>query len=94
MIKRIFQIFVAASFCQSSVSLADSWVSSHSCSKPYKPYKFTEQYQLDNFNDEVERYKRCMANFIEEQNNEAEEHKEAAENAIQEWNSYVNYELN
>jgi len=73
--------------------LADSYTPSHSCSKPYKPYKFNSQWQLDSFNNDVDTYKRCISNFVDEQNEEAEKHKQAATDAIDEWNRFVNYEL-
>jgi len=74
--------------------LADMFSPSPSCFKPYKPYEFNSQSELDSFNDEVERYKRCISDFVEEQNEAAESHQQAANDAIEEWNRYVNYELN
>jgi len=67
---------------------------SHSCSKPYKPYEFTDQYQLDSFNDDVQRYKRCIMDFVEEQRTAVQNHQNAQSEAIDDWNRYVNYELN
>lgn len=75
-------------------AMADMLTPSHSCSKPYKPYQFNYQWELDNFNDEVQRYKRCISDFVDEQNEAAEQHQQAASDAIDEWNNYVNYELN
>ena len=72
---------------------ADMYSPSPSCSKPYKPYQFNSQWELDAFNRDVENYKRCITNFINEQNEASEHHKEAANNAIEEWNRYVKYEL-
>ncbi|GAB3317439.1 hypothetical protein [Haliea atlantica] len=74
--------------------MADIFTPSHSCSKPYKPYQFNDQWELDNFNDEVQRYKRCITDFVDEQNEAAEQHQQAASDAIDEWNNFVNYELN
>jgi hypothetical protein len=73
---------------------ADIFVSSPYCSKPYKPYEFDSQYELDNFNDEVQQFKRCISDFVDEQNQAARHHQQAAEDAIEEWNRFVNYELN
>ncbi len=73
---------------------ADMFTPSHSCSKPYKPYEFNDQYELDRFWSDVESYKQCIEDFVEEQNHAARKHKDAAEEAIDEWNNYVNYELN
>lgn len=77
----------------SGLAQSDSYEPSHSCSKPYKPYQFNHQYEVDNFNNEVDTYKTCINNFVSEQNNAIENHKSAAESAISEWNSFVNYEL-
>ena len=74
--------------------MADRFTPSHSCFKPYKPYQFNDQWELDNFNDEVQRYKRCISDFVDEQNEAAEQDQEAANDAIDEWNNFVNYELN
>jgi hypothetical protein len=75
-------------------SIADMFSPSHSCSKPYKPYEFNDQYQIDNFKYEVETYKQCINDFIDEMNDASKKHQDAAEEAIDEWNSFVNYELN
>lgn len=74
--------------------MADMFTPSHSCSKPYKPYQFNSQWELDNFNDEVQSFKRCISDFVDEQNEAAQRHQEAASDAIDEWNNFVNYELN
>ncbi len=73
---------------------ADIFTPSHSCSKPYKPIEFNDQHEIDNFMNEVEAYKQCISDFVEEQNDAARKHQNAAEEAIDEWNNYVNYELN
>ncbi len=74
--------------------MADMFTPSHSCSKPYKPYQFNSQWELDNFNNEVESFKLCISDFVDEQNEAAQRHQEAASDAIDEWNNFVNYELN
>ena len=77
-----------------SSSSADMFVPSHSCSKPYKPYEFNNEWELENFKNEVEAYKQCISNFVDEQNDAVRNHQSAAEEAINEWNNFVNYELN
>ena len=74
--------------------LADMFTPTPSCSKPLKPYEFTSQWELDSFNDDVQRYKRCIQDFIDEQNEAVETHQQAASDAIDEWNRFVQYELN
>ena len=72
---------------------ADMISPSHSCRKPIKPYEFTDEWQITQFKNEVERYKRCISDFVEEQNDDARRHQDAAQEAIDEWNSYVRYQL-
>ncbi len=86
-------IFLFTIFFSTTIN-ADMFSPSHSCSKPYKPYKFTSQYEIDSFNDEVETFKQCINDFIEEMNDDSKRHQDAAEEAIDEWNYFVNYELN
>ena len=74
--------------------LADTFTPSHSCSKPYKPYEFNDEWELESFKGEVEAYKQCISDFVDEQNDATRKHKNAAEEAIDEWNNYINYELN
>ena len=73
---------------------ADSWSDSPSCYRPSKPYQFTSQWEVDSFNDEVDAYRDCINDFIEEQRDEIDQHQEAINSAIDEWNNFVNYELN
>jgi len=73
---------------------ADTFTASHSCAKPYKPYKFTSEWEVTQFKNSVQRYKGCINDFVEEQNEEAQRHQDAAEEAIDEWNRFVRYELN
>jgi hypothetical protein len=73
---------------------ADSYPPSPTCRKPTKPYKFTSQWELDQFKSDVERYKRCISDFVDEQNEAVRNHQEAAQDAIDEWNRYVRNELN
>lgn len=81
-------------FLVSGSTQADMFYPSHSCRKPYKPYKFTSEWEATQFNDDVQRYKRCISNFVEEQNEAAQRHHDAREEAIEEWNRFVRYELN
>lgn len=73
---------------------ADSYSVSSSCYKPHKPYEFNSQWELDSFNNDVDRYKECISDFVDEQNRAVRNHQRAASEAIEEWNSYVRYELN
>jgi hypothetical protein len=83
-------LLIAISF---SLARADIFTPSHSCSKPYKPYRFTSQWELDSFRDDVRRYKSCIEEFIEEQEAAIKKHRGAANEAIEEWNNFVRLEL-
>lgn len=50
---------------------ANMFTTSHSCSKTCKQYEFNDQYELDNFRSDVEFYKQCIEDFVEEQNDAA-----------------------
>lgn len=86
--------FFAGLIILASPSLADSYPESPSCSKPYKPFEYSDEYEYENFIDEVKEYKRCIMNFIEEQNEAIRNHQEAAQEAINEWDNFVSLELN
>lgn len=77
-----------------SVLAHDRWRVDHSCYQPTKPFEFTSQWEVDQFNMEVEDYQRCIQMFIDEQNEAIDNHSRAAEEAIDEWNNFVNFELN
>ncbi len=89
-----FLILLVSVISNIAPASADMFTPSHYCSKPYKPYEFNDQYEIDNFMNEVEAYKQCLSDFVDEQNDAATKHQNAAEEAIDEWSNYVNYELN
>lgn len=78
----------------SNAAVADTFTPMQSCNKPIKPFQFNSQYELDSFNMDVEEYKRCISDFIDEQNRAAQKYMTAVEEAIDEWNSFVDCELN
>jgi len=86
-------LFCASLMLVPPLALADSYAPSPSCSKPYKPMQFTNNFEVEQFREDVRRYKRCLQDFVEAQNNEAEYHQQAAEAAIEEWNRFVRFEL-
>ena len=91
--KSQFKFFTLIIVLASSSAWADNYSPSHSCRKPIKPYKFTSNWEVEQFKDDVARYKECISDFVDEQNEAVENHKRAAKNAIDEWNSYARYEL-
>ncbi len=93
-LKRNSWLLVGAAALVSFPVLSDIFVPSPSCFQPSKPYQFNSQWELDNFYQEVEDYKACISDFVEEQNEAARNHQQAASDAIDEWNRFVSYELN
>ena len=75
-------------------ALVDMFSPNHSCYEPNKPYEFTSQWEVDQFNSEVEGYRSCINRFVEEQREAAAAHQQAAQDAISDWKSFVQYELN
>lgn len=71
----------------------DDWVPTHHCRKPIKPYRFTSEYELEAFKDEVDAYERCIDEFVRQQQEAAQTHKDAAKKAVDEWNRFVRFEL-
>ena len=72
-----------------TTAFSHSFTPSNSCSKPYKPYKFNSEYEVNLFNNGVTSYKNCITDFIEQQQRESETHLRAAKAAIDEWNDFV-----
>jgi hypothetical protein len=87
-------LLLVALLFMASGAHADSSEPSHSCRKPHAPISPTSKWEWDNFRDDVDRYKRCIKDFVQEQQDAIENHKRAAEEAIDEWNRFVRYELN
>jgi hypothetical protein len=77
----------------SSTAFADKITPTNSCIKPHRPYKFKSESEVSDYKAQVESYKKCINNFIEEQNQAIEKHKSAANQAITEWNFFVNTEM-
>ena len=91
---RILGALLALYFTTLSTSAhADIISPSHLCRKPIKPYEFTDEWHITQFKNDVDRYKRCISDFVDEQNDDARKHQDAAQEAIDEWNAYVRYEL-
>ena len=75
-------------------ALSDIFEPSHNCRKPYKPISFSSQWEVDSFMDDVDRYRECIQDFVEEQNKAIKNHSRAADRAIDDWNHFVRFELN
>ena len=70
---------------------ADMGSPSHSClkPKPYDPIEIQSKSDLEMYNDSVNRYKRCIEEFVEDQEKAGKRHHEAAVAATEEYNSFV-----
>jgi predicted esterase YcpF (UPF0227 family) len=77
----------------SSSAFADKITPINSCTKPHHPYKFKSESEVSDYKAQVESYKKCMNDFIEEQNQAIEKHRAAINQAITEWNFFVNTDL-
>ena len=73
----------------SPLGFADTIEPSHGCNQPSVPYEFENQDERDQFNAEVDEYKSCITDFVEEQQDAIRKHKSAADDAIEEWNSFA-----
>jgi hypothetical protein len=71
---------------------------SHQCSppysKPFKPYSFNSQYEIDTYNMEVEdynsqleTYRSCIREYVENAKSDIERIREKANEAVEEANS-------
>lgn len=82
-----------------NIVYSDGFEPSHSCyppNKPYKPFSFNSQWEVDNYNDsirrfnnQVEEYRDCINDFVNEQNYAIRMHNSAAESAIEDWNNFI-----
>jgi hypothetical protein len=89
--KKLLMILILTIFAMPAQT--DIFTPSHSCSKPYKPYQFDDEWELQRFKDDVESFRSCIEEFVDEQNNAIRNHRNAADEAIDEWDNFVNYEL-
>ena len=70
---------------------ADTCSPSHSCQKPkpYDPMEYRSKSDLETYNESVDRYKRCIEEFVEDQEKAVKRHHEAAVAATEEYNGFV-----
>lgn len=74
----------------SSCAFADMFAPRPYCNAPIKPYTFNNQWEIDRFESDVERYKLCITDFVKKQQDAIDVHSKAAQDAIDQWNSFVN----
>ena len=71
-------------------TFADRVPPDHSCTQPHKPLKFKSEAEVSAYKAQVDSYRKCINDFVEEQNQAMQKHKDAANRAIEEWNFFVN----
>jgi hypothetical protein len=57
---------------------ADMITPSHNCSKPVNPSQFASEAEQATYRRQVNSYRRCLSDFVNQQNKEARMHSEAA----------------
>ena len=85
-LKLILSVFVLS---HTNVLMADSYAPSHSCFKPKIPVESISRSEADTLNSDIDRYKQCILDFVDEQNAAMTNHQESAQSAISEWNRFV-----
>jgi len=73
-------------------TFADKVPPTHACTQPHRPFKFKSQAEMDAYKVQVESYRKCINDFVEEQNQAMQKHRDAANRAIEEFNFFVNME--
>ena len=93
--KIIHPIFVSGALLLiflSTLASADKVTPTHSCIQPHRPFKFKSEAEVSAYKAEVESYRKCINDFVEEQNQAIQKHRDAANRAIEEWDFFVKTE--
>jgi hypothetical protein len=74
-------------------------VPQHKCQKPERP-EYMNRGNAQQFSQVVERYKKCISEFIEQQNalakqhqQKAQQHNQAASDTLNEWNQFISEDI-
>ncbi len=95
MMKNIFAKIISATMVLTFVSspaFADKITPTNPCKQPSRPAKFKSDAEVNSYKEQIEAYRKCINDFVEEQNQAIEKHRAAANQAITEWNFFVNSE--
>jgi hypothetical protein len=87
---------LAASILYASFSLtaqADATLPKHSCAKPEHPGRVASDNRLKQFQKEIDTYRTCITQFIDDQKKQIKNHEDAGANAIDEFNLFVKTDL-
>ena len=83
-------LLVIGSLILSAAPLAaDLFEPSPPCSAPSIPMFNPSDWEIQMFNRQVDEYKQCIEDFIDDQNMAVKKHQNAASSAIDEWNAFV-----
>ena len=79
-----FSSNIAGAFVFGSSNLGMFGYPDHTCTKPFKPYSFDSQYEVDNYNLEVQMYVDCINDYVEAARNDIDRIVEKANQAVSE----------
>ena len=82
-------LLIACVVAPLSTSTADVFTPSHSCFEPSPPFDMSDEWQVQNFLSEVDSYRSCIQDFVDEQQRAARKHSRAADDAIDDWNLFA-----
>ncbi len=68
---------------------AQAFFGAHLCSQPSPPYDGAEQWEVDAFKDEVENYRRCIEDYVDEATRQKEDIERQAQDAKDEYNNFI-----
>ena len=71
---------------------ADFFTPSHACSRPHQSYPSDSEEEVQRYKDQVEEYRHCINDFIEEQQDAVRTHQNAVQEALEEWNDFLRLE--
>lgn len=61
----------------------------HTCSEPYVPFSFSDQFELDNFKRDVEEYRDCIKKYVEAAKLDKERITEKSNEAVEQFNRFI-----
>lgn len=73
----------ASAFVMGGTNLGFSGYPSHDCRKPYAPYD-RSSFAVEQYRSDVQRYVRCMREYVDNANSDIERIQEAQQDAINE----------
>lgn len=95
LIRSLRALALAALGCGfAATAVADMFQPSHGCVAPVRPHEFNSQWEIDSFRNQVEMYRQCIEDFVDEQHGAINAHSRAADDAIDDWNLFANTVLN